>query len=130
MAVYVFLAVALVTVVLFVVAGSLEHFDRAWNILIGLRTPFGTPEPIVGFFLSAFGYLLVPTSVGLIVADWISRVIRKNLQPVEVASEKIGRGIAKRAADSAEAAEAAAKAAIAAAETAVEAAAEAREGHA
>lgn len=94
--VYAFLGIVGVTAVLFVLAGVFLHdFDRAWNILIGIRTPFQCGYPGITLPLSAMGYLLVPAAVALVVSDAVTRTIRRHTQPLSDAVADIGGDLTK-----------------------------------
>jgi hypothetical protein len=87
---YVFLVVALLTGVVFLISGIVMDggFKRAWEILLGIHTPFGQASGL-GVALSALGYLFVPTVIGLVVADGITRFTEYRLTTVDEAAERI-----------------------------------------
>jgi hypothetical protein len=104
---YVFVAVLLVTLVLLAITSYVtkDHggAHRAWEVLIGVRTPVG---PTIGLELplSILGYAFVPAVIGLFVTDAVLRFTRKHTLPTADALDKI----AEKAAASKKAAEAAA----------------------
>jgi predicted RND superfamily exporter protein len=63
-------------------------FQRAWEILLGLRSPYGQASGL-GVVLSALGYIAVPTVIGIGVADGITRFIRRRLQTRDEAEKEI-----------------------------------------
>jgi hypothetical protein len=86
---YVFVVVAGIAVVVFTVAAFAIGFQNAWEVLTATKSPFGHDRGL-GFALSGVGYVFVPTVIGLIVADWITRFQRKRLTTVPEAREAIG----------------------------------------
>jgi hypothetical protein len=87
---YLFLLVAVLTAIVFLIAGMVMKggFELAWEILLGIHTPFGD-ESALGVALSALGYLAVPTIIGLVVAEGITSFIEYRLPTVEEAAMKI-----------------------------------------
>jgi predicted RND superfamily exporter protein len=53
-------------------------FQRAWEILLGLRSPYGQASGL-GVVLSALGYIAVPTVIGIGIADGVTRFTRRRL---------------------------------------------------
>jgi hypothetical protein len=72
-------------------------FERAWNVLLAIDSPFGreSTHQVLGFLLSALGYLLVPAVIGLAVADAIVRFTRRRLVTHGEAVTEIGRLVAE-----------------------------------
>jgi hypothetical protein len=86
----VFLVVVLITTGVFVGVGwSMHNFHEAWNILLAIDSPSGK-HSVFRFALSALGYLLLPTVIGLAVADSITRFTRKRLLTAPEAKAQIG----------------------------------------
>jgi hypothetical protein len=87
---YVLLVAALVTALVFVAAGLAMDggFERAWEILLGLHSPFGRVSGL-GVALSAVGYLVVPTVIGVAVADGIAQFTRRRLMTVPEAEARV-----------------------------------------
>ena len=87
---YVFLAVAFLTGAVFALSGIVMDggFKRAWEIMLGIHTPFGQASGL-GVALSALGYLAVPTVIGLVVADGITRFTEYRLTTVDEAADRI-----------------------------------------
>lgn len=63
-------------------------FQQAWEILVGLRSPYGQASGL-GVVLSALGYIAVPTMIGIGVADGITRFTRHRLQSLPEAKEEV-----------------------------------------
>lgn len=87
---YVFLLVAVLTGIVFGVSGLVMDggFERAWEILIGDRTPFGQASGL-GVVLSALGYIAIPTVIGLVVADGILRFTEYRLTTIDEVAERV-----------------------------------------
>lgn len=90
---YVFGVVVLVTAVVFGIAClATEHHGgahRAWEVLIGVRTPVGQAIGLE-LALSVLGYAFVPVVVGLFVTDAVLRFTRKHTVPTADVLEAIG----------------------------------------
>jgi hypothetical protein len=89
---YVFVAVVVVTGLVFGISGLVMDggFQRAWEILLALRSPFGQASGL-GVALSALGYVAVPAVIGLVVADGITRFTRRRLLTTPEARAEIKR---------------------------------------
>lgn len=83
---YVLLGVGSMTTAVFVAAGCVMDggFERAWEILLGIRTPFGQAAGL-GVALSALGYIAMPTVIGIAAAAGITLFTSKRLSTVEEA---------------------------------------------
>lgn len=78
--IYLLCGVVGLTVIVFVASWLAMDggFQRAWEILLGLRSPYGQATGL-GIVLSALGYIAVPTIIGIGVADGITRFTRRRL---------------------------------------------------
>jgi hypothetical protein len=96
---YVFEGILGITVVVFAVVACVVGFERAWEVLIGVKAPFGKDR---GFevALSLLGYVFVPTAIALAVTDSIVRFQRQRLISLSEAHTIIGE-IVQKAEDSA-----------------------------
>lgn len=74
------LAVVGVTAAVFIASWVVMDggFQRAWEILLGVRSPYGEASGL-GVVLSALGYLLVPAVIGIAVADGVARFTEHRL---------------------------------------------------
>lgn len=120
---YVFGVVILVTALVFGITCLVtEHHGgahRAWEVLIGVRTPVGQAIGLE-LALSVLGYAFVPVVVGLFATDAVLRFTRKHTVPTADVLANIGEGAkrsAKAAKESAEQAQKAAEQAKAAGQT-------------
>lgn len=88
----VLLGVLVVTAIVFVVSCVVmaKHggTHRAWEILIGVRSPVGHDSEL-GVALSVLGYAFVPIAIGLVVTDAVTRSIRKRTLPTKDAEDRI-----------------------------------------
>lgn len=83
---YVLLAVGVLTALVFAASG-LEMsggFERAWEILLGIESPFGEVSGL-GLVLSALGYIVVPTVIGVAAGAGITLFTNRRLTTVEEA---------------------------------------------
>jgi hypothetical protein len=82
--------VLVITCLVFLVAGAVMKggFERAWDVLLGIQTPFGD-APGLGIPLSALGYLLVPAVIGVAVADGIARFVQSKLDSLPEVEKRI-----------------------------------------
>jgi hypothetical protein len=85
---YVFGGILVVTAIVFILAAALMGFQRAWEILTAIQSPFGKDKG-VGFPLSVLGYVFVPTAIGLAVTEEVSRFVRRRLTTVPEARDAI-----------------------------------------
>lgn len=82
--------VAVVTAIVFVIAGlSFDDFKRAWDTLTGQASPFNGEDSGIGLVLSALGYIVVPATIGLAIADGVTTFTRKRLSSVSEAQAEI-----------------------------------------
>jgi len=86
---YIFAGILGVTIVVFAFVASVVGFERAWEVLIAVKAPFGKDRGLE-VALSLLGYVFVPTAIGLAVADWITRFQRRRLISMAEARTMIG----------------------------------------
>jgi predicted RND superfamily exporter protein len=99
---YLLCGVVVLTAAVFIASWVLMDggFQRAWEILLGIRSPYGQASEL-GVALSALGYVAVPTAIGIGIADGITRFTRRRLitnAELEAAAEEIIKEELKRAA--------------------------------
>jgi hypothetical protein len=61
--------------------------QRAWDILVGVRSPFGQAAWL-GVILSALGYAFVPTAIGVWAANAVTSFVKARLSTDEEAEER------------------------------------------
>lgn len=73
---------------------ALDDFEYAWEVLIGVASPFERSRWFT-VALSASGYLVLPIFVGIGVSAWVSSLIKGRLISREEARDLLREEIAK-----------------------------------
>jgi hypothetical protein len=91
---YIFAGILGITVAAFALVACVVGFERAWEVLIGIKAPFGKDRGLE-VALSLLGYVFVPTAIALAVTDSIVRFQRRRLISLSEAHTIIGEIVQK-----------------------------------